>query len=417
MNLIKITNKTPRRLLLIFEMLSLILLFVYQKGNVNKEILITGLGLVFVVYISNIILYRLSSGDCYIFLIATMLMSIGILMIYRLSPGLGSKQIIWAAIGIISFYLTYFILKNIKIWHRGIYLYTGLAYLLFAITLIFAPRKEGAKNWINIFGISFQPAEIIKLLLIFILAAFYSHYKYNTEPGKNKYSSYALMGLVYSFVALLFLQTDLGMALIFYGVFIVIQFIFEEDRKIILVNIALFTFSAILGYLLFNHVRIRFDIWIDPWKTIETTGYQITQSLFAIAEGGFFGKGLGLGYPEFIPLAYNDFIFPAIIEEMGIFMGIGVIMLYMILVYRGFKIALNQNNKFYKILAIGISALFGTQSFVILAGVLKIIPLTGITLPFVAYGGTSTLSSFIALAMLQVASEDLDWEVEDGEGK
>ncbi len=417
MNLRKITNKTLRRLLLTFEILSLILLFVYQKGSVNKEILITGLGLIFVVYISNILLYKISSGDCYIFLIATMLISIGILMIYRLNPALGSKQIIWAALGIVSFYLTYFILKNIKTWHKGIYLYTGLAYLLFAITLIFAPRKEGAKNWISIFGVSFQPAEIIKLLLIFILAAFYSHYKYNTKTGKNKYSSYALMGIVYSFVALLFLQTDLGMALIFYGVFIVIQFIFEKDRKIIFINLALFIFSAILGYFLFSHVRIRFDIWIDPWKTIETTGYQITQSLFALAEGGFFGKGLGLGYPEFIPLAYNDFIFPAIIEEMGIFMGIGIIMLYMILVYRGFKIGLNQNNKFYKIMAIGVSALFGTQSFVILAGVLKIIPLTGITLPFVAYGGTSILSSFIALAMLQVASEDLDWEVENGEGK
>lgn len=411
MNLRKITNKTLRRLLLTFEILSLILLFVYQKGSVNKEILITGLGLIFVVYISNILLYKISSGDCYIFLIATMLISIGILMIYRLNPALGSKQIIWAALGIVSFYLTYFILKNIKTWHKGIYLYTGLAYLLFAITLIFAPRKEGAKNWISIFGVSFQPAEIIKLLLIFILAAFYSHYKYNTKTGKNKYSSYALMGIVYSFVALLFLQTDLGMALIFYGVFIVIQFIFEKDRKIIFINLALFIFSAILGYFLFSHVRIRVETWINPWVSINDKGYQITQSLFAIAEGGFFGKGLGLGHPEFIPLPYNDFIFSAIIEEMGIFTGIGIIMLFLILFYRGFKIAISQSNTFYRILALGMSVLFCIQSFIIIGGVIKLIPLTGITLPFVSYGGSSLVASFISLGVLQAASEDIESKV------
>ncbi|HEY4544198.1 MAG TPA: FtsW/RodA/SpoVE family cell cycle protein, partial [Tissierellaceae bacterium] len=162
----------------------------------------------------------------------------------------------------------------------------------------------------------------------------------------------------------------------------------------------------------FSHVRVRFDIWLDPWKYAETTGYQIIQGLFSIAEGGFFGRGLGLGHPQFIPLAYNDFIYPAIIEEMGVFMGIAIIMLFMILVYRGFKIAIRQSDMFLKVLAFGVSALFGVQSFVILGGVLNVIPLTGITLPFMAYGGTSILSSFIALGVLQVASEDIKWEVE-----
>lgn len=125
-----------------------------------------------------------------------------------------------------------------------------------------------------------------------------------------------------------------------------------------------------------------------------------------------------MGHPQFIPLAYNDFIYPAIIEEMGVFMGIAIIMLFMILVYRGFKIAIRQSDMFLKVLAFGVSALFGVQSFVILGGVLNVIPLTGITLPFMAYGGTSILSSFIALGVLQVASEDIKWEVEvDGQIK
>lgn len=220
------------------------------------------------------------------------------------------------------------------------------------------------------------------------------------------------MGIVYSFILLLFMQRDLGTALVFYMVFIAIQFIYEEDRKLILYNIGLFTVAGTAGYFIFDHVKIRFQSWLNPWKYIESQGYQITQSLFAIAEGGFFGKGLGLGRPDFIPVVYTDFIFSAICEEMGVFTGIGVIMLFMILVYRGVKIAISQENIFYRILALGVSVLFGAQSFIILGGVLKMIPLTGLTLPFVSYGGSSLISSFIGLGILQISSEEAAFKEE-----
>lgn len=407
-----ISEKTPRQLLFVFELLSLILIFIYQGEKPDKYTLATGLGLVIIVYLSNYILLRLSSGDHYIFLIATMLMSIGIIMIYRLDPLLGIKQLIWIALGIFCFYMTYFILKYIPYWDKFIYLYIGIAYLLFVLTLTFGVETYGSTNWISIKGFSFQPAEITKLLLVFILASYYSNYDKFKE---KRYSSYYLTGLIYSFIALLFLQRELGMSVIFYCIFMALLFIYEEDRKLLLYNGVLLIILAILGYFLFGHVRIRIQTWLDPWAYIDGKGYQITQSLFAIAEGGFFGTGLGLGYPNFIPLAYNDFIFPAIVEEMGIFAGIGIIMLFMILVYRGFKIGIVQDNKFYKILALGISVLFGVQSIIILGGVLKLIPLTGITLPFMAYGGTSIISSFIALGILQVVSEDLDWKVTNDE--
>ncbi len=218
------------------------------------------------------------------------------------------------------------------------------------------------------------------------------------------------MAIVYSFIGLLFLQRDLGTAVIFFGIYAVIQFIYEGKRKNILYNIGLFAVGGTIGYALFDHVKIRVQTWINPWLYIDNKGYQITQSLFAIAEGGFFGSGIGLGYPEYIPLAYTDFIFSAICEEMGIFAGIGVIMLFLILVYRGFKIAISQRDKFFRIVALGISILFGIQSFIIFGGVLNMIPLTGITIPFVSYGGSSMVSSFIALGILQVASEELDVE-------
>jgi cell division protein FtsW (lipid II flippase) len=331
-------------------------------------------------------------------------------MIYRIDPNLGMKQLLWLSGGIAVFYLTYFAIKLIRGWDRWITLYIGASYFLFIMTFLLGTRKYGAINWINIGGISFQPAEITKILVIFIIASYYN------KPDvfkKYRYSDYILMGIIYSFIALLFLQRDLGTALIFYGIFLFVQFIYEEKRKLILYNIGLSSIGAILGYVLFDHVKIRIQTWIDPWSFIDNKGYQITQSLFAIAEGGFFGTGLGLGHPEFIPLAYTDFIFSAICEEMGIFTGIGIIMLFLILVYRGFKIALNQNNKFYKILAIGVSLLFGIQSIIILGGVLKLLPLTGITLPFVSYGGSSILSSFIALGILQVSSEDINYEGEE----
>lgn len=417
-----ISIKRPRFLLMLFEILALILLFTYDIETVNKDNMLVGIGLVLIIYISNIILYKVSSGDHYIYLIATMLMSIGLIMIYRLNPALGKKQLIFVFIGVVCFYLTYFILKNIRIWDRFIIFYIILGYLFFAITFIFSSRTHGAKNWISLFGlISFQPAEITKLILIFILACHYGKERDDRILSGSKYSKYSsllILFIIYTFMGLLFLQRDLGMALIFYGIFVIIQFIFEEDRRLVYGNILLFVISGTLGYFIFSHVRVRFDIWLDPWKYAETTGYQIIQGLFSIAEGGFFGRGLGLGHPQFIPLAYNDFIYPAIIEEMGVFMGIAIIMLFMILVYRGFKIAIRQSDMFLKVLAFGVSALFGVQSFVILGGVLNVIPLTGITLPFMAYGGTSILSSFIALGVLQVASEDIKWEVEvDGQAK
>ena len=399
-----ISVNSPRNLLFLFEVLSLFLLFVYNWDFTDKNTYITGIGLILIIYISNYILLKISNGDNYIFLIVTMLLSIGVIMIYRIDSELGIKQLIWLSVGILIFYLTYFILKLIKGWQRWALLYIGLSYMLFFSTFLLGKRTYGAINWIRIGGYSFQPAEITKILLIFLIAAYYTNEEFFK---KFKYGNYYLLAIVYSFIALLFLQRDLGTALIFYSIFIALQYIYESDRKLIIINICLAIIGGIFGYLAFDHVKVRVLTWIDPWSYIDNKGYQITQSLFAIAEGGFFGTGLGLGNPEFIPLAYTDFIFSAICEEMGIFTGIGIIMLFMILVYRGFKIALNQNNKFFRILALGVSTLFGVQSIIILGGVLKVLPLTGITLPFVSYGGSSILSSFIALGILQVASEDL----------
>lgn len=407
--------KTPQGLLGIVNILALIL-FVFYGEQIKSNIIISIVIFMAIIYISNFILSKVSKGDNYIFLITCMLLSIGIIMIYRINPALGIKQISLFGIGIVMFFATYFILKKGKKWSKYTSLYLGVSLALYLLTLIFGTSIGGSKNWITIGGLGFQPSEIIKILFVFFIASYYSNVEKYKKKFKDK-TSLIFMAISYSYMGFLFLQKEVGTAVLMFLVFNVIFYVYEENRKLISLNFLGAIVMSVVGYLVFSHVRVRVDIWLDPWKDIAGRGYQIAQSLFAIGEGGLFGTGIGLGYPDFIPEVHTDFIFSAICEEMGLFAGIGVIMLFMIMVYRGIKIALEQHNLFYRILALGITCTIGFQAFIILGGVINMIPLTGITLPFISYGGSSLISGFISLAILQVASEELDIEEEENENE
>ncbi|MGO1367774.1 MAG: FtsW/RodA/SpoVE family cell cycle protein [Senegalia sp. (in: firmicutes)] len=402
-----ISFKAPHNLLLILNLFSLSLVMLFNKSFDRLSIGVV-LGLTLTIYLSNIILLKISSGDNYILLIVSMMMSLGIIMIYRINPELGFKQVIWYMLGIFVFYATYFIVKKIPYWNKAMYLYIGLSLVLFLSTLIFGSNINGATNWIKIKGYSFQPVEIIKILFVFFLAAYFT----NRDKFENKY---ILSAIVYAHIGFLFIQRDLGSAMLFYLVFIIIFYVYENDRKFILLNMLGASLMGVMGYFLFGHVRVRVETWIDPWSSISGKGYQITQSLFAISEGGFLGTGLGKGYPTFIPEVQTDFIFSAIIEEMGILTGIAVIMLFLILIYRGIKISLEQRDGFFRIVSLGITSMLGFQAFIILGGVTKLIPLTGITLPFLSYGGSSLIMSFASLGILQVASEYIHFDADEEE--
>ncbi|PAB58593.1 FtsW/RodA/SpoVE family cell cycle protein [Anaeromicrobium sediminis] len=392
-------KKMPQNLIVLINLLAIFLLYMYQNVFDPGTLLWGGLFIV-TIYVANLSLSKLSpNGDNYIFLIVSMLSSIGVIMIYRLNPKYGLKQVAWFAIGIIFYFITYVAVKRIKNWQNWTKHYIIISVGLFILTLVLGDKIKGATNWIKIGPIGLQPSELIKILFVFYLASYYSNKKMNF---------YVFLGSIYVFILFLFIQRDLGAAMIFYFTFFMILYINEEDRKQIYVQIILATVIAILSYIFVYHVRVRVIAWLDPWKYIEKEGYQITQSLFAIASGGFFGTGLGLGYPKLIPEVHTDFIFSAICEELGIFGGIAVIMLFLILIYRGFKIALNQHNKFFKIVSIGMTVILGFQAFIIIGGVTKFIPLTGVTLPFVSYGGSSLVSSFLLVGILQVASEEID---------
>lgn len=417
----KVVNRTPQGLLLIINAMAMILLFFYKDSAADKSFIYIAFFMMGL-YITNIILKKVSGGDNYIFLLVSLLVSIGVFMVYRIDTSLGLRQMLYSGVGIVAFFATYFILKKIKFWDKLTLLYLAGSLALFMATLLFGTRIGGAKNWIVLGPINIQPAEIVKILFVFFIASFYVHRddirrrleKLNSKFKKMSDNMYTLlfMGVCYSFIALLFLQRELGIALLFFAVFNTILFVYEPNRKLILLNIAGAAAMGILGYFLFSHVRVRVDIWMDPWADFNGRGYQIVQSLFAIAEGGFFGTGIGLGNPEFVPEVHTDFIFAAICEEMGVFAGIAIMLIFLIIVYRGIKITLKQKNKFFKIVALGMTATFGFQAFIILGGVINMIPLTGITLPFMSYGGSSLVSGFISLGILQFASEDIDIEGE-----
>lgn len=389
--------RAPQNTIITINLIGLFLVTLYNE-TFDKVTLGMIISMILIIYISNFILSKISTGDHYIFLIVSMLMSIGIIMIYRINPELGAKQIVWFMIGIGTLFISYLIIKSIKYWPRWTILYIAVSFILFLSTLLFGSTIKGATNWIRIGRYSFQPAEVIKILFVFFLASYFV----NRDRFENKY---ILASISYGNIAFLFLQKDLGSALIFFAVYIAILYVYERDRKFILLNIAAAFVVGLISVFVFNHVQVRVETWLDPWKTIDGSGYQITQSLFAIASGGFLGTGIGRGYPEFIPEVHNDFIFSAICEEMGILTGIAIIMLYLILIYRGIKISLEQQNPFYRIVALGITVSIGFQAFIILGGVTKLIPLTGVTLPFLSYGGSSLVASFASLGVLQAASE------------
>lgn len=392
-------------LLFLFEFLSLSLAMIFNIENITKADFYTYLAILAVTLLTSFLVDKFTKSDNILLLIVNMLFSIGVAIIYRLDPKLGRRQLQFYLVGVILFFITYFILKSYKKWDKLILFYSGVSIALFAVTLVFGSYLGGAKNWIIIAKkISVQPSEFIKVPLAFFIASFYTNFnKISLKP----FGRYFMNFMIYVFIGFLFLQKDLGTALIFFGVLILSQFVYEKDRKLIFVNMFFMILGSIVAYFLFGHVRIRVATWLDPWSDIEATGYQITQALFATASGGLFGTGIGLGRPDYIPVAESDFIFSAICEEMGVFMGVGVVLLFMILVYRAIKISLIQQNKFYSVLAFCIGVLFALQTFIILGGVLKLIPLTGVTLPFISQGGSSMLAGFILLGCLQYCGEEI----------
>ncbi len=363
-----------------------------------------------------LIIYNFSFGDIYIYLTASMLTAIGLIMIYRLDEGYGARQFLWYMAGIGGYFVAIFLFSKFRIWDRLFLLYVAVSLALFAATLIFGIEENGSKNWIRVGGFSMQPSELIKVFFSLAMASIFSKIpKAGKKDKRQKWfdmpiDELALCAFVYICMGILVLfQNELGTAMLLFLVYFSMCFIYKTNGRIKLLNIICIVLGAALIYLLckmgkFPHIERRFISWLNPESDKLGAGYNVIQSLTAITSGGYFGSGLCLGMPYIVPAVKTDFIFAAICEEMGIFMGIAIILLYFILVYRGIKTVIKCENEFLKAACMALVLCFGYQTFIIVGGVTKLIPLTGITLPFVSYGGSSMLTCFAMLGIITAVS-------------
>lgn len=366
----------------------------FDKGAMVVAVII----IVLIAYSHFIIRRFYPDGDKYIFIFASILSVIGISMLYRIKPDLAVKQVMWFALGVAGFIVIIVLLPDLKRFQKYRYFYLAMTVILMGIALIFGTERGGAKNWIIVGGFSFQPTEFGKLFLVAYLASVlqgYEDFKDLIEP--------AIVVMVC--LGFMMLQRDLGTALIIFALSVTMLYISTSKVKYVLTCFVLFIVGGFISYKLFTHVQVRVMIWQDPWPYANDKGLQIVQSLIAIAWGGLFGKGFGFGYPQYIPVRESDFIFTVICEELGLITGLGLIIIYFLLFYRSMRAAVYVENNFSRLVAVGYSAIIASQALVILGGVINLIPLTGITLPLISYGGTSMLFTFCALGLVQKISE------------
>ena len=396
---------SPTHLVALID-LTLFALLSIRSGVFVPLILILGVSKAFLTYLTTIILKKFKMGDTYIALIVALILSIGLAMQLRLSTEIGVKQFIWFLIGMSLFIVTSTIYHLVHKRIRSIWFFYAIMIFLFVLTLVIGVRINGAKNWIILGTFSFQPSEFIKILFVFFMASFVSNPEALRLKIRDKISppKWTLMAMVFILLGFFVLQREFGTVLLIFMVYLSIVYVFEKAISFVAINALFAGVAGLIAIQIMPHLQVRIDSWLNPYADIAGKGYQITQSLFAIGSGSFFGTGLGLGYPHFIPNVETDFIFSAICEEMGIFGGIAIIVLFMLLVYRGIKICLLLRDPFTKALAFGLTTTIGFQTFIIIGGVTKVIPLTGITLPFVSYGGSSLISSFLILGLLQALS-------------
>jgi cell division protein FtsW (lipid II flippase) len=362
-----------------------------------------------------------------------LLTGIGLVIIYRLTysvPGkenLVTTQALWILIGSGALLLTVLFFRDYHKLFAYKYLFALAAISL--ILLTFTPlgyEVNGARLWVQIGPVNFQPSEFARIALVIffagylaekrdILAATSRSFMGVQLPALKHFGPVALVWL--ASVGLLVFEKSLGSSLLFFAVPLLMLYVATGRIAYIIFGGLLFTAGSYATYQIFPHVRVRFDTWLHPWVDPSGAGFQITQSLFNIADGGITGTGLGKGFSQTIPEVQTDFIFSTVASELGLLGGSALLLAFLLFVHRGIKIALLAKDDASKLLAFGLAASFAIETLVIVGGITKAIPLTGITLPFVSYGGSSVLANFILTALLLVISEKVESPAEDKEAR
>ncbi len=344
---------------------------------------------------------------------ACFLSCLGILAIARLDYALTIPQIRWFIVGMAAFIV---VVRSEKFLRRLLnyeYVLGILCVVLLMLPLIFGVEIGGNKNWIVLGSFRIQPSEFAKILLVFFLAAYLSEHRKTLDLRKKRLLFFNLPPIrflapliaIWGASLLMFVVAkDLGAALIFFAVAVVMTYAATGNKSYFIFALIFFVTSAIISYCAFNHVKIRFDIWLNPWSDPRGAAYQIIESLFAIENGNVWGAGFTKGYPTFIPEAHTDFIFSAIAEEFGLAGSVSLIVIYALLFYQCVLISLIAVKEEEMLLIFGAGIMFFLQTFIIMGGVTKFFPLTGVTLPFMSYGGSSMVSCFMLLGVIVAVS-------------
>lgn len=349
--------------------------------------------------------------------LAGLLNGLGYVFIARMDEDLAAAQATWSAVGMGGFVVTLVLIRRARALEHYRYSFAalGITLLLLPSLPIIGREINGARIWISVGPMSFQPGEAAKLALAAFLAGYLVEKRELLALSSKRLGALYLPDprhtgplLVAWGVSLLVMvnQKDLGSSLLFFTLFIVLVWVATGRGAYLLLGSGMFGIGAVGAYQLFGHVRDRVQIWLDPWPVAKDAGYQIVEAAFAMADGGLTGTGLGLGDPSRIPARETDFIFAVVAEELGLVGGTAILLAYLLLVGCGLRIALQADHPFEKLLATGLTTLLGVQAFVIIGGVTRVLPLTGVTLPFMSFGGSSLLANYVLLALLVRISDE-----------
>ena len=377
--------------------------------------------------------------------VALLLSGWGLALVWRLAPAFGLRQTLWLPVGLAGMFAVIGAPGDLRWLRRYKYTWLGAALLLTALTLVFGvnPAGAGPRLWLGCCGLYFQPSEALKLLLVVYLAAYLADKReliVGPSPEAVSVQSSVVTGnapltpdpksliprlqrairnspfaipylapllLMWSFaLVLLISQRDLGAGSLVFAVCLAMLYLASGQQRYLLAGLVLLLLGGAAAYLLYDVVRLRVEAWVNPWLDPGGRSFQIVQSLIALGAGGLLGRGPGLGAPTVIPVVHSDFVFAAITEEWGLLGALAALALTFLVVLRGLRAAALARGSFHSLLAAGLAALFGAQSFLIVGGVVKLIPLTGLTLPFLSYGGSSLLANFVLVGLLLRLSHD-----------
>jgi len=357
-------------------------------------------------------------GDQLLLPLVAMLAALGLILAYRLAPALAARQLTWVLLGLAAMFTGTLMPRDLRPLRRYRYTWLIFGLGLVALTLVFGrhPMGSGARLWLGLGSFLFQPSELLKILLVVFLASYLDEKREllalaDIRLGPLRLPPLPYLGpllLMWGFsMVLLIWQRDLGAAFLFFAIFLAMLYLASSRASYVWMGLVFFVAGVLVIVRFFAHVQTRVAIWLDPWADAAGRSYQVVQGLLALASGGVFGRGLGQGYPTYIPAVHTDFVLAAIGEELGLAGAVAVVALYILLVHRGFRIALSSGDSFAQLLAAGLTAILGFQTLIIVAGVLRLIPLTGVTLPFVSYGGSSLVASFFIVGLLLRISESV----------